>query len=277
ATQLLGALRKQREIGGDTGVTIPHTISAALADHLEQSWGVNQERSFERQPSKDSVEVSVGLGNLHHQLVDGVPFEEFLGNPVEEEIDLGALANDPWATSFNQDSTKNAEDRPLFTVRIIDSSPGGYCLEWRDRIPSQVKAGEVLGLREKGRHRWGLGVIRWVEQQRNATRLGVQLLGLKATPFGAAIEQPGGDFSDYRRVLMLPELKAANQPATLLTAFAPFQESNRLMLNRHGESSMIQLNRRVFSTGSVSQFTFRSLEASTPESSEDDFSSVWED
>jgi hypothetical protein len=143
----------------------------------------------------------------------------------------------------------------------MDASPGGYCLEWRDRIPSKVRAGEVLGLREKGRHRWGLGVIRWVQQELYSTRMGVQLLAPKTTPYGASIEMPTGEQGDYLRVLMLPELKVANQPATLLTAYAPFQEYARLMLNSHGQRFETQLQRRVFSTGSVSQFTFREPEA----------------
>jgi len=88
----------------------------------------------------------------------------------------------------------------------------------------------------------------------------VQLLAPKTTPYGASIEMPTGEQGDYLRVFMLPELKVANQPATVLTAFAPFQEYTRLILNAHGERFETQLQRRVFSTGSVSQFTFRELE-----------------
>ena len=101
------------------------------------------------------------------------------------------------------------------------------------------------------------------------------------------MELPTGDHGDYMRVLMLPELRAANQPATLITAYAPFQEFNRLHLNSFGEVSNAQLTRRIFSTGSISQFTFRAeqLETNTAEpgttksssSDPDDFDSVWDD
>lgn len=289
-SQLLTAFRKQREMRGGAGaISIPHTISPALADHLEKAWGANQQRSFERQTSMDSIEVCVGLSKLHHHSAGGMSFEEFLGTPAEEEeieeIDFGAITNDPWSTASSagkkdqNEPSQKSDHQDLFTVNIVDSSPGGYCLEWRENIPPQVKAGEVLGLRERGRYRWGVGVIRWV-QQHDTTRLGVQLLAPKARPYGAAIEQPTGGYSDFRHVLMLPELKMANQPATLLTAFAPFQENHRVMLNSYGKTSIARISRRVFSTGSASQFTFSTLDVAEPESTETggtENDSVWDE
>lgn len=285
-SQLLIAFKKQRETrsNGPGAIRIPHTISPALADHLERAWGAIQQRSFERQVSMDSIEVCVGLGDLHLHSSGGMSFEEFLGTPSEdgvEEIDFGAISNDPWSNGGDkrrQDSGDREQGRQnLFNVSVVDSSPGGYCLEWRDSIPPQVKAGEVLGLREPGRYRWGVGVIRWV-QQHNTTRLGVQLLAPRATPYAAAVEQPGGDYSDFRRVLMLPELKAANRPATLLTAFAPFQEGHRLRLNSYGKTSSAQLSSRVFSTGSASQFTLRLLEdVAVPQPDDTESGPVWDE
>ena len=263
-SQLIASLQKQQSSndGEDTVLTIADNLTPVLKKHLIQAWSVTHKRSFERSPSQDNVEVCVGLSNLHFQTTNGLEFDDFLGIQAFEEIELGGT--DPWASSFSMSKQADPEDdenHPVFAVRVLDASPGGYCLEWRDHIPAQVKAGEILGLREKGRHRWGLGVIRWVQQELNATRMGVQLLAPKTTPYGASIEMPTGDYGDYLRVLMLPELKVANQPATLLTAFAPFQEYTRLILNAHGERFITQLQRRVFSTGSVSQFTFRELEA----------------
>lgn len=74
------------------------------------------------------------------------------------------------------------------------------------------------------------------------------------------------------------ELKAANQPATLITAFAPFQENHRLRLNSNGDTQLVQLERRIFATGSVNQFTFRTLEVNATgenKGESEDFASVW--
>lgn len=273
-------------------VSVPHTMSSSSVEHLLQSWSVTLQRSFDRQPSKDHIDVCVGLHNFHQQITRGVDFEEFLGNQ-EDEGESIEITNDPWATDFDAPpSTAVAAGKDAvipYSVRVINVSPGGYCLEWHGKIPNQVKAGQVLGLREQGRHRWGLGVIRWIQQQRNTTRLGIQLLAPKTTPYGAAIQQNTGSYGDYMRVLMLPELKAANQPATLLTANLPFQEYSKITLNHQGDIQEGQLTRRLFATGSVSQFEFRISVSSQPSASEQltekeqpditeqDFSSVWDD
>lgn len=290
---LVTVLKRQQEQkdGSNPPINVPKSMSTALIEHLIQAWSVNQQRSFERQASKSHIEVCVGIRNLHLQITQGVAFEEFLGQQ-DEEIEEITMSHDPWATNFGsapgQADDSDRDAAPLFTIRVVDVSPGGYCLEWSDTIPNQVRAGEILGLREEGRHRWGLGVIRWIQQQRNATRLGIQLLAPKTTPYGACIQQATGDFSDYMRVLMLPELKAANQPSTLLTANLPFQEYDKITLNHQGEIQEAQLTRRIFGTGSISQFEFRitvgaqskksaEQDSQSSDTTEENFSSVWDD
>ncbi len=291
--QLVIALDKQYRKGESSEsdiLVIPKHISAGLVDHLLRSWSITQQRSFDRQTRSDKVDVTIGLTNLHFHIANGMSFDEFIGEGDDEEIDLDAFSNDPWGVSASSDDDDNADGYPSHSVQAIDSSPGGYCIEWRDIVPGQVRAGDAIGLKEQGRHRWGLGVIRWIQQHREVTKMGIQLLAPKTTPYAAARELPGGDYGDYMRVLMLPELKAANQPATLLTANAPFQEYGRILLNNQGEVRQAQLSRRLFSTGSISQFSFRFLDEAAPqpaqteeqvkgdtETEQNDFSSVWDD
>jgi len=292
--QLINALEKQYEKGesSETDIlVIPKHMSAGLVDHLLRSWSITQQRSFERQTRGDKIDVTIGMSNLHFHIANGMSFNDFTGQGDDEEIDLDAFSNDPWGASASSENEEEdgADGYPSHSVQAVDSSPGGYCIEWRDSTPGQVKAGDAIGLKEQGRHRWGIGIIRWIQQHRDMTRMGIQLLAPKTVPYAAARELPGGEFGDYMRVLMLPELKAANQPATLLTANAPFQEYGRILLNNQGEIRQAQLSRRLFSTGSISQFSFRFLdeavptshtEDQAPEESEEatsDFTSVWEE
>ncbi|MGH1470815.1 MAG: hypothetical protein ACRBCS_06450 [Cellvibrionaceae bacterium] len=264
---LIRAIQQQKSSDNESlqALEIPSIVAETLIDHLEEAWSIKKQRAFERQPTENNstIDACVGLSHLHHQMINGASFPEFLGEVVDdeiEEIDFGSFGTDPWSKS--SDDNEDLSDNRIHTIHIVDTSPGGYCLEWRKDIPAQVRAGETIGLKEKGRHRWGLGIIRWVQQLNNCTRLGIQLLSPKTTPYGGAIEHFTGDFGDYLRILMLPELKAANQPATLITPFAPFLERQRVKLNNNGETQMIELTRRVFSTGAISQFCFR-VESST--------------
>lgn len=213
-------------------------------------------------------------------------------DPWDDAFDIKgtSLAGRSVATGNIEFAIKKQEENafkdahPVFHVPLIDSSPGGYCIEWRDEIPNQVKAGELLGLRDPLRNRWSLGVVRWANQTRGATQLGIQILSAHATPVGLAIVHKTGDSSEYLRALEIPALKAINQPATLITNAVSFREYAKARIYQRknddgeGEQSNIQLTRRLFATGSFSQFTFRELATNKPKETakKDDFDSIWD-
>jgi hypothetical protein len=164
-------------------------------------------------------------------------------------------------------------------------------LEWRDEIPGQVKAGELVGLRESGRNRWTLGVVRWVHQIKGATQLGIKVLAPQANPVGLAVVHKTGGFSEYLRGLQIPELKAINQPASLIANAISFHEYSKVRLysktqtggqpgvqsENSSDNSNLQLTQRLFATGSFSQFAYRPMVSAKPQANDkEDFDSVWE-
>jgi hypothetical protein len=299
-------------------------LSAALTKHLAQAWGHLALRSFERQESDAEIEVTVGLTNIHFYLADEQPFNAFLNqtSAVKGMPESGAIfqkrgvqlkgndatkKDDPWGETFDiagtildgaERPTLNIEmkinsreqadyqgQHPVYTVPLMDRSLGGYGLEWRNEIPVQVRAGELLGLREHGRNKWAIGVVRWAHQIKGATQLGIQLLAPHAIPVGLAAVHKTGGYAEYLRALQIPALRAVNQPPTLITNAISFHEYNKARLytqNQPGVSNegdkSIQLTQRLFATGSVSQFGFRELVTAKPEDKarKDDFDSVWE-
>jgi hypothetical protein len=297
-------------------------LSSALLDHLIQAWNILAQRSFERRPAVGLLDITVGLSNIHYHSADGISFNVFLhqNNPTSHDKDDGKIfqkrgtqlkpststpiEDDPWGDVFDTGGnalagghlpTINIElsirqqqqqsyqgKHPIYKILLVDTSPGGYCLEWQEKIPSQVKAGELIGLREEGRQKWSVGVVRWVQQTQGATQLGIQVIAPHATPMGIAIVHKTGGFSEYLRALQLPALKAVNQPATLLTNAVSFREYNKVRLYSSGDhaheshESTVQLTQRLFSTGAFSQFTFRELASNKPtDAGADDFDSVW--
>jgi cyclic-di-GMP-binding protein len=310
--QIVVALSAEKPPGGRTarnryGLLLP------LNEHLIRSWNIVSQRSFERQPGRGQVELTVGLTNLHYHLAGQVPFKLFLNqesgvheddtSPFGEQRAESEEGDDPWGSAFDVGKTRlagsnlpsiNIErtikerqkekyqgEHPTYAIPIIDSSLGGYCLEWREQIPSQVKAGELLGIREEGRRKWSLAVVRWMQQTRNATLLGLQILAPQAVPLAAAVVLKTGAKSEFLRVLQVPPLKAINQPATLITNALSFHEYGKVRLYRPSDAlesdttraeMTIQLTRRRFSTGAISQFEFRELTASpTRQEPGDDF------
>lgn len=280
-------------------------LTTALSEHLSQSWYLLAQRRFERQPGQGEMELTIGLTNLHYHLSGGQPFSLFMNQasqvheeaagPFSDKPPKGeplSLEPDAWGEAFDAGGSRLAGDdvttfniesrireqeqkayrgsHPIYKVPILDSSLGGYCLEWRERVPVQLKAGEVLGLREAGRHKWSVGVVRWVQQARAVTLIGVQILAPQAIPLGTAVIHKAGDRSEFLRALEIPPLKAVNQPATLLTNAVTFHEYSKIRLYRrnsgqreenHKTQRRVQLTRRRFATGVISQFEYRELGA----------------
>lgn len=147
---------------------------------------------------------------------------------------------------------------------LVDVSPGGYCLEWHGKVPSQVRTGELLGIRETGRAGetdWVIGVIRWANHiSHDCVRVGVELLAPTAIACGAQIIPKTGEASDFVRVLLLPELKAINQDATLLTPSIAFHPGYKINLNCDGLTFKAQLKEEIASTAAFSLLTFNIIE-----------------
>jgi hypothetical protein len=297
-------------------------LSAALTKHLAQAWSHLALRSFERQDVNAGIEVTVGLTNIHFHLADEQPFNLFLnqtsavaGAPdkdaiyqkrgVQLKVGETKKADDPWGDTFDivgtafdgralptfniekkiksQEKENYQGQHPIYTVPLMDRSAGGYGLEWRNEIPVQVRAGELLGLREYGRNKWSIGVVRWAHQIKGATQLGIQVIAPHAIPVGLAAVHKTGGFAEYLRALQIPELRAVNQPPSLITNAISFHEHSKARLytqNQAGVSNdgdkSIQLTQRLFATGAFSQFGFRELVTAKPEARKDDFDSVWE-
>lgn len=299
-------------------------LTSSLTLHLIQAWNLLAQRNFERQESQGALDVAVGLSNIHYQLAGQMNFTHFLNRTIgmQSGENMGGIfqkrgvmlknsakqnaKEDPWDDAFEISGTplagraiatngiehaikkQEAEDfkeaNPIYHVPLIDSSPGGYCIEWRDEIPNQVKAGELLGLRDPLRNRWSIGVVRWANQTKGATQLGIQILAASATPVGLAMIHKTGDASEYLRGLEIPPLKAINQPATLLTNAVSFREYSKARIFKRttngadAEQQNIQLTRRLFATGAFGQFTYRELVTGKPKETakNDDFDSIWD-
>ncbi len=307
--RLITALQKHSENASHTelkgDIRIAREITPALLAHLIDAWSQTRQRQHERRLTNTSVEITVGLSNLHFFLSNEVPFRDFLSADSSHVALSGdipqrfaarqtSVEHDPWETAFdaggnlfpesllNRKEDSVQQQAPIYTIKVFDTSPGGYCLDWRGEIPQQLNAGELLGVREAGRRKWSICVIRWIRQSRAATQIGIQILASKATPYGASMIQTSGENTGYLRALMLPPLKAVNQPASIITSVLPFREYCKVKLKAHGEESTIQLTERLFATGSISQFCFRELETVKPDNKHssqgpDSFKSAWDE
>ena len=281
-----------KDINFDKNTNVPVT----LLEHLITSLGSMSLRNFKRSRSDNALRICIGLHSTHFHVAGERLFEELVCNTSDASGISEASADNPFLDPLRQadvwqmanpgdytgdlklvpnllvdldSSTKarlfqeNASDLPvaerypIFEAKLADSSPGGYCLEWTAELPGDIKAGDIVGLKEEEHTEWVIAVIRWVSRLGNArTLIGLELLSPRAVAYGASIHKKGEGKSPPMRVLLLPEIKIVGQPQTLITPRTGFKERQKITLGTSSEACSIQLLRHIASTGSFSQFEF---------------------
>ncbi|WP_369960103.1 molecular chaperone [Pseudomonas benzenivorans] len=305
----------------DAPLLVPEGFSQDMLQHLGAAWGDISERTFQRTQGQGSLTLCIGMSALHFFLAGRKPFDQILRLPASSRSAVfkpGSGAPDVWSRAFdaqqnnswgqhlpfeeieysrpgNQTGTglpTSAEadaSYPTFALPIINHSPGGYCLSWPKEVPSQLQAGELLGVQDAPEQSWSVAVVRWIRQVRGGgTQMGIELIAPHAQACGLQLVRKAEPHSQYLRALLLPEIGAISRPATLVTPRLPFQEGSKVMINLSGTERRAVLGRRQTSTGSFNQFEYHALDqpssaqgksVTAPESrsadGEEDFDSLW--
>lgn len=302
------------------------TLSPTVLRHLLQSWSASSQRAFARTQTEGPISLAFGLGAVHHYISNGQDFGKMLSGGkqsvlLQEESDnpfLNAGNNrnygfneelrsggDVWALQAisvsdskpgKATTSKEEIKNPFssFECQMVDTSPGGYCLEWKGSAPTLLKTGEMIAIKEPKQEQWSVGVIRWVKKLSTETlRLGLELLAPHAEAVGAKVIQKDGSTTEYMRGIRLPELKAVGQASTIVMPRLTFKEGYKVMLNIFGKEIRIQLTKEIGATASFSQFEYKILGEKTSSKlkseeinedlipvlekrdDEDDFNSLW--
>jgi hypothetical protein len=312
-----GGLKDKNELSGQQAnqiLSIPKNVSDILLNHLNQAFGVLTKRSFKRIANEGALNLCVGLSASHYYSSGKVPFHTMMlkskqtGTDNDSNIFLtqAIRRQDVWSQgydsggrpattpsdapiSFNRPGmTEEDNAYPSYEVPLINTSPGGYCLQWQGPIPSNIQAGEILSIRETSQQPWRIAVIRWIRHiKQTGTQIGIELLAPSAKPCGVQLLQKTGDPSEYLRGLLLPEISAIGQPATLITPRLPFQTGQKVSIKFTDSEGKCQLEKRVSATGSFSQFELsehaqinqspdqKPQQDTRQHDSEDDFDSLW--
>lgn len=274
-------------------LAVPEGLSTDLMQHLCAAWGDISERSFQRIPAQGQMKLCIGMSALHYYLAEQRLFADLLKRPEAAQSAVYKLNNaapDIWAVAFdaqviNEDgllpsdhiefvrpvmatSTATAEDEsatppadaafPTFDVQLVDHSPGGYCLSWAGEVPTQLQAGELLGLQDSSSQAWSVAVVRWIRQVRgHGPQMGVELIAPHAQPCGLRLLRKTEQGSEYLRALLLPEISVISRPAALIVPRLPFQEGQKVQINQNGDEERVLLCRRQAGTSSYNQFEFQ--------------------
>lgn len=238
----------------------------------------------------------------------GSPFKQPYREETKSTDDIWSLAYDAGGKKINKSddfkadllnvdnidkqlaaeaTAQQSKSYPSYQCNIVDTSPGGYCIGWMEGIPSQIRTGEIIGIKEPNQSTWAIAVIRWVTQAgKQKAKLGIELLSPEAKPCGSKVIQKTGQDTDYLRALKLPAIKAIDQPASLLMPNISFRPNTKIVINQQGQERRACLIEQIDTTAGYSQFAYNFLDTETkpelspdskqtPQQKGDDFDTLW--
>lgn len=310
---LAGALERYLELPAEqrsqSNLSVPPGVSTDLIQHLAAAWGDVAERTFQRMAGHGNLKICIGMSALHYYLAGKKSFSEQLQLPaVIQAADftlkvVNENGDDPWSQAFDthrggtsstllpfeeieypqgdgdNDPGNAQHDFPMFDLSIVNHSPGGYCLAWHKEVPTQLQAGELVGIQDESGQNWSIAIVRWVRQVRSGgTQMGIELIAPFAQPCGIQLVREEQN-SQYLRSLMLPEVRAMSKPAMMLAPRLPFKEDSKVLININGEEKRAALKTRHIASASYNQFEYQVFEAPKSAAPEkkvgEEFESLW--
>jgi hypothetical protein len=257
--RLLHQQIKQMESGVD-----PKTLHLPVATNdfgysnllrrMLKHWGLSPKRMFNRQPNSAHMDICSGISAIHHFLgkdPGGSGSDEGVTEIVEElqtEITL-ELANSPLDKTSQQTYVSH-------NWMIINESAGGVALTKDPGSSAQIRVGEIVGLKPKESESWNVGVVRWVSSKNPMhLQLGAQMLAPTAEAvFVRSVIGHVGD--QFQRALLLPEIPALKQAATLVCQRGCFAPKREFILERGSAQTAVRASKLLEQTATFELFEF---------------------
>lgn len=276
--ELLPILRQEltriHEQGENERTSDGGALSPDIYKRLTQAWSTTPQRSFSRSERTAELQVTIGLGSIHHFIESGSPSrhepaahlelvpDDHPRGPGEYVVekrprDIWSLAYTSDADSLTQESARTPEAHSCGT---INESAGGYCLTTRRESNLRARVGELIGIHnDAANNPWEIGVIRWLRGgDGDLMEFGVQMIA----PYARAVEISGADSQDEplprQPALLLPEVRAMRQPVSLVTESSSYPAGTVLLLLTPKGNVEITVSRQLEATGSYSLYQFTS-------------------
>jgi hypothetical protein len=224
-----------------------------LLRRMLKHWGIAPKRLFNRVQHDAKMEICAGIRSIHHFL-SGDLSGGVVGSAGETsehettEITL-ELANSPLDKASHQTYVSR-------NWLIINESAGGLALAKDPKTDVQVRVGEIIGLRPEDSEGWNIGVVRWVSSENpNHLQLGAQMIAPTATPvmLRPLITSSG---TPFQPALLLPEIPALKQPATLVCLRGGFIPQREFLLDQNGIPQNVRASKLLEQTATFDLFEF---------------------
>lgn len=210
---------------GSIPVDANHNDYIDLLTYLIKHWGMTAKRIFNRSPRDGGVELVSGIFAIH--------------NASDNEDSAINATNMHDSVEI---STANVPQTTLSRWKILNISATGMSIRRHPTAEKNIRIGSLLGIKAKGEQHWALGVVRWANCGiRERLDIGVQLIAPQAQSAIALINGMKHD----EMVLLLPQITAVNQVASLIAPIGTYQPARQVTLTRNNESTHVMLTKLI--------------------------------
>lgn len=191
-----------------------------LLTYLIKHWGVTQKRIFNRTKSEGEIEVVTGIPAIH--LFSSLSAENSGSN---KRIQI-KTENSPHPSRWH----------------IINISAIGMSVRRHATAEKNIRIGGLLGFKTKNEPNWSIGLVRWATcGSRDRLDIGVQLIAPRAQSAMATLNNS----SREELVLLLPEIVAVKQLATIIARVGTYQPARQLTITYNNATHVIMLTKIV--------------------------------
>lgn len=219
-----------------------------LLQHLLKHWGNPPKRVFQRSQKVSAIQMCVGLTAIHHFLKSESSHSPAPNRSEETPVTLN-FADSP-IDSGGGSIFKSAR------WMVVNESPGGFALSKPTPSQESVRIGELLGLKSEQTNHWGLAIVRWASSGGDGPlQIGAQMIAPSAASVAIHVENR----TTPELALLLPEMAALKQPATLISVRGIYKPARTLQLEENGKLTDIMLTRLVERSNNFERFQFSRL------------------
>lgn len=193
-----------------------------LLTYLIKHWGVTQKRIFNRTKSEGEIEIVSGIPAIHYF------------SSVNAENSSKTKTAQP---QINDENTPQPS-----RWHIINISAIGMSVRRHPTAEKNIRIGGLLGFKTKNEQHWSLGLVRWATcGTRDRLDIGVQLIAPRAQSAIARIDKTGRE----EMVLLLPEIVAVKQLATIIARVGTYQPARQLSITYNNNTLVVMLTKIV--------------------------------
>lgn len=213
-----------------------------LLTYLIKHWGVSPKRGFNRENKTEGIELGVGLSAVHYLLKQ----ESLLGAEREQETSFSA-----------EDKTKVPGGVPVSSRwQVLNVSATGLALRKLPNSVAVVRVGELFAIKLAEATHWSVGVLRWVNNNdKQQLDIGAELMA----PEAQSVRIRAVGLYEYEQAILLPELPALGQPASLIAVSGVYSPAREMDFNFSSKNSRIMLTRLIERTSAFERFQFSEI------------------